>query len=209
MSIKNNINSLQSLLDAVNALPEAGTALPTLSNEGVADDLVTGKELINSSGNIITGTNPYEKVATDTEVAMQADLIAQITSALEGKAGNPNGNGNNIETYNLIIQSDGVTKLSDIQYMAYVNGEYQYHNDSGYGNHEYPITISNVVLNTPVKCYVTGGAVGIIEIISNIDYLTPRDYNCDWNPDPYMLVDTFLPLNSDNGQIIIRCYDDG
>lgn len=87
MSLNTNITNLRELLDKVNALPEAssGVELPTLSNEGIADDLVEGKELIDSTGNIITGTNPYEKVATDNAVAAEANLIAQIQTALEGK----------------------------------------------------------------------------------------------------------------------------
>lgn len=57
MSIKTNTTSLQSLLEAVNSLPEAGgIELPTLTNEGSADDLLTGKELIDGEGNVVTGT---------------------------------------------------------------------------------------------------------------------------------------------------------
>ena len=58
MSIKNNTTSLQSLLEAVNALPEASTGgveLPTLTNEGSASDLLSGKQLIDQDGNAITG----------------------------------------------------------------------------------------------------------------------------------------------------------
>lgn len=83
MSIKQNITSLQSLLEQVNALPEAGgIELPELTNEGIADDLVTGKELIDSEGNIVTGTNPYEKIATNTEVNTQTDLITRIKNTV-------------------------------------------------------------------------------------------------------------------------------
>lgn len=63
-----------------------GVSLPQLSNEGGPEDLVEGKELINSSGNIVVGTNPYEKVATDSEVQHQADLLSQAIEALKEKA---------------------------------------------------------------------------------------------------------------------------
>lgn len=57
MSIKNNITSLQNLLEQVNALPESGgVELPELQNAGVASDLLSGKQLINQEGDIITGT---------------------------------------------------------------------------------------------------------------------------------------------------------
>lgn len=106
--LQNNITNLQSLLDKVNALPEAGTDLPELTNEGVADDLVFGKELIDSSGNIVTGTNTYEKAATDTEVATQTDLLAQAVAALDGKAaaGGFGGNENISEGFcNILVYS--------------------------------------------------------------------------------------------------------
>lgn len=62
--LNNNTIELQAILDAVNALPEAGgegeggVVLPELTNEGSASDLLSGKELINSSGNIVIGTIP-------------------------------------------------------------------------------------------------------------------------------------------------------
>lgn len=59
MSIKQNITNLQSLLEQVNALPEAGSGgveLPELSNPGTASDLELGKELIDQDGNIVVGT---------------------------------------------------------------------------------------------------------------------------------------------------------
>ena len=81
--LQTNLTNLQEILDKVNALPDAGgVELPILTNEGIADDLVTGKELINGEGNIVTGTNPYAKIATDTEVNTQADLITRIKNTV-------------------------------------------------------------------------------------------------------------------------------
>ena len=59
-NLTNNTTSLQAILDAVNALPEAsdGVELPELSNEGTAADLLSGKELIDGEGNVVTGTIP-------------------------------------------------------------------------------------------------------------------------------------------------------
>ena len=59
MSIKNNTTSLQNLLNAVNALPEAsGGELPKLTNPGTADTLLLNKQLIDGEGNVVEGTIP-------------------------------------------------------------------------------------------------------------------------------------------------------
>lgn len=54
----NNID-LQAILNTINELPEAGgVELPELINEGTASDLLSGKQLIDGEGNIVTGTIP-------------------------------------------------------------------------------------------------------------------------------------------------------
>ena len=80
--LKQNITSLQNLLEQVNALPEAGgVELPELQNEGFASDLMLNKELIDGDGNVITGTFTIEN-----ELTTQDDLISQIQIALQNKA---------------------------------------------------------------------------------------------------------------------------
>lgn len=59
----NNTLSLQSILETVNNLPEAGTDLPTLENPGSASDLLEGKELIDQNGELIEGTIPTNDVS--------------------------------------------------------------------------------------------------------------------------------------------------
>lgn len=114
--LQNNITSLQSLLEAVNNLPEAGIDLPELNNEGIADDLVIGKELINSSGDIVIGTNPYKKVATDTEVATQADLIAQIKSTVDNL---PEAGGGGSASYDTCtVNITAPNKIDKIAYLT-------------------------------------------------------------------------------------------
>lgn len=53
-----NTATLNELLELAQNLPEAGTALPELSNPGTAADLLAGKELIDGDGNIIEGAMP-------------------------------------------------------------------------------------------------------------------------------------------------------
>ena len=51
----NNLD-LQAVLESINSLPDAGVDLPELANEGSASDLLSGKQLIDGDGNIVTGT---------------------------------------------------------------------------------------------------------------------------------------------------------
>lgn len=60
-------------------------ALPELTNPAAAEQIVEGYEAINSEGAVVTGSNPYEKVATDAEATTQAGLIAQIQRVLSTK----------------------------------------------------------------------------------------------------------------------------
>lgn len=87
-SLEQHNLSLQELIEMAESLPDADIPeLPELTNEGVADDLVLGKELIDSNGKVVTGTNPYEKTSTDEAVNLQADLLSQAVLGLEGKIG--------------------------------------------------------------------------------------------------------------------------
>ncbi|MEE1084286.1 MAG: hypothetical protein UH850_11235 [Paludibacteraceae bacterium] len=58
--LKQNTITIQNLLNKINELPEAsgGVDLPELTNEGSASDLLSGKQLIDGDGNVVTGTIP-------------------------------------------------------------------------------------------------------------------------------------------------------
>lgn len=84
--IAENIKSGVKIFGVEGSLNADGVKLPELSNPGAADDLVVGKELIDGAGNVVVGTNPYEKYSTDAEVNEQTELLAQAIAALEGKA---------------------------------------------------------------------------------------------------------------------------
>jgi hypothetical protein len=56
MSIKNNTTTLEEILEIANALPDAGTDLHALDNEGLASEFLSGKQLIDGVGNVVTGT---------------------------------------------------------------------------------------------------------------------------------------------------------
>lgn len=63
----------------------ADLLLPDLNNPAGADQIVEGYDALNGVGELVTGINPYEKEATDAEVATQAGLLAQLQQAVVGK----------------------------------------------------------------------------------------------------------------------------
>ena len=99
-------------------IKKSGEVLLDLTGDTVAaDSLVSGITAHGRDGEVVTGTNPYNKTETDTEVATQKDLIDQIATALEGKAA-----GGGIDT------SDATATAGDILSgkTAYVDGEKNY-----------------------------------------------------------------------------------
>ena len=77
-NLQSNNVDLQSILNTINNLPEAGgVELPTLSNEGTSSELFFGKQLIDGDGNVVTGS-----FTIDAELNTQDDLITQIQSVV-------------------------------------------------------------------------------------------------------------------------------
>ena len=63
-----------------------GKVLIDLTGDSVSSDkLVVGATAHDKTGAEITGTNPYEKEATDNEVNAQAVTISDIIAALQSK----------------------------------------------------------------------------------------------------------------------------
>lgn len=70
-----------------NKIEYSGRTLIDLSGDSITpDSLVEGYTAHDKSGEPIKGTNPYEKTATDTEVNVQAEQIAELREILANKA---------------------------------------------------------------------------------------------------------------------------
>lgn len=177
MSIKNNITSLQEILNKINALPEAGNN--TSDATAMSEDILEGKIAYSKDGKI-TGTiatfdGSYECSGESTggsgedvtdEVNAYAEKLVTLETAitaleqeLEGKA-----SGGGVATCTIeIIKKPAAWILSDLRglfFVAYENGEYKgyggiaenYSNNlpSGFDFYADQNTINNVVCGSMI-----------------------------------------------------------
>lgn len=113
-SLDRYISRIQAAKEVAATLPEAGGVdLPELTNEGFASDLMLNKELIDSDGNVITGT-----FTIDNELTTQDNLIAQIQAAVDGlpEAGSGSPDEGNNFPYTITVNNNMNLNCIDIFY---------------------------------------------------------------------------------------------
>lgn len=167
----NNLD-LQSLIDQANALPDAGgVELPELSNEGSAADLLSGKQLIDGEGNVVTGTiatkTSSNLTASGETVTVPAGYYANDTSYTMPNAefGSPLGS----------VDENGVVSIiRDVVGSGFVPGgtllEMTYQLDTQGSATIMPTKESQVVIE---KGKYTTGAITVAVIPSQ--YITTAD----------------------------------
>lgn len=107
-NLTNNTASLEALLNKANALPDKSDGIDT-SDATITPDTVFLNETGYANGQKVTGTFTIED-----EVSEQENLIAQIASALEGKAAG-GGSVENIEVVDVTIYVENNLPI-DAQY---------------------------------------------------------------------------------------------
>lgn len=77
--------SLQDIATNINKITGGeGVILPTLTNEAVASDLITGKQLIDADGNIVNGTMPLVTLSAPSITVNSNGLITATASQTRG-----------------------------------------------------------------------------------------------------------------------------
>lgn len=176
-TIDNEVNTQGNLMSQIKTVlagkaAGGGTTLPTLTNEGAADELLSGKQLINSTGKIVNGTFTIES-----ELDTQEDLISQIATAVNNlpEAGSGGGTGGGGVCPQLTIKGTENKNITVGICFCSTNNTYTALNAGGLGETE--LIINNVDINIPIVFEVNDnfgmfdGMVG-----TNAEYITGNSY---------------------------------
>ncbi len=222
--LKQNTTTIQELLNTINSLPEAGgVELPALTNEGSASDLLSGKELIDGDGNIVTGS-----FTIDNELTTQDNLITQIQTALQGKASAPaaedldaelteqeglisqlstildskvsggGSGGGSVGTCTVTIYTDATTRLiiygySQLNSDGTISVNYV---DLGAGTYGATFTFSNVICGSLL--YTSAGSIGSLYVDDFSGVSKLGDQNILWKVPTTNVANCFISFIDDD-----------
>lgn len=110
-ALQSNNADLQAILSTINNLPTAGGVnLPVLTNEGSSNDLILGKELVNTNGQVVTGTMPNNGAIISTMDGINIKSIAIPSGYTSGGTVSlDNTIDNEVDT-----QSDLITQIKNV-----------------------------------------------------------------------------------------------
>jgi hypothetical protein len=155
---KSGINDALSIDEMVGVVDNisAKDLIPELDNEGIAGDLMSGKELVGSDGEVVVGT-----FSIDSELNTQDGLIAQIQAAVDSLPEAGGGGSSTIESVTCTVLEDGPC--------MYYMGEFYYVNDSGICTKKEDMTVGQslmVMKNSIIVISATTASGGVTPLIT-------------------------------------------
>lgn len=138
-----------------------------------SDATATSEDILKDRTAYAQGTKVTGTFSLDTEISAQDNLIAQIKTALDGKASGGSSGGVTMETCTVNLSEGGMAKC--VSYVEYSNGSLQgrMYNPA---DHDYDYsdkTLNNVVKNSTLTVVLTD--TGFEAALNNAELISARE----------------------------------